>query len=72
MKKQLAGFEVTHLVKELMVLVGAKVDKVFNPDKKSILVQFHTRQCKQILHILAPGMMFLSQFSICAFNLIFC
>ena len=59
--KQLAGFEVGYLVKELQVLIGGKVDKIFNPDKKSILIQFYTRQAgKQILHILAPNMLFLS------------
>ncbi len=41
MKKNLAALELSYVVKELDVLIDAKLDKIYHPDKKTLLLQFH-------------------------------
>ncbi len=60
MKKELAGIELKYLLDEFQSLVDAKVDKVFQPSKKDIIVQFHIPNVgKQMLRIL-PKFIYLS------------
>jgi len=55
MKKNLAALELSYVVKELDVLIDAKLDKIYHPDKKTLLLQFHiTGQGKKILRISVP------------------
>ena len=51
MKTGLAGMEVHHLLKELQFLIGGKIDKIYVPSKKELILQLHipskgTRQLK--------------------------
>lgn len=40
-KPQLSALEVHHLVKELQVLIDSKVDKIYHPEKKELILQLH-------------------------------
>lgn len=41
MKTSLAGLEIYYIVNELQFLTGARIDKIYVPSKKEILLQFH-------------------------------
>jgi len=49
--KALSSIELHFLEKELQKLVGAKIDKIFQPAKKELLLQLH-KQGKVLLHVL--------------------
>jgi len=54
MKSALSGIELHYLVKELNVLDNCRVDKIFHPDKKELIIQFHVAgKGKHLLRILA-------------------
>jgi len=54
MKTALSGLELHYLVQELKLLENSRVDKIYHPDKKEILIQFHVSgKGKHILRILA-------------------
>jgi len=63
MKKNLAALELSYVVKELDVLIDAKLDKIYHPDKKTLLLQFHiTGQGKKILRINIPDYTYLTDY----------
>jgi len=63
MKKKLAALELSYIVKELDVLIDAKLDKIYHPDKKMLLLQFHiTGQIKIILRISVPDDMYTTDY----------
>ena len=63
MKKNLAALELSYIVKELDVLIDAKLDKIYNPDKKTLLLQFHiTGQGKKILRISVPDYIYTTDY----------
>jgi predicted ribosome quality control (RQC) complex YloA/Tae2 family protein len=52
MKNQLSSLEIRYLVEELKVLVGGRIDKVFQADKQEFYFQFHVSgRGKKILKI---------------------
>ncbi len=63
MKKNLAALELSYIVKELDALIDAKLDKIYHPDKKMLLLQFHiTGQGKKILRISVPDYIYLTDY----------
>jgi len=63
MKKNLAALELSYVVKELDVLIDAKLDKIYHPDKKTLLLQFHiTGYGKKILRISVPDYIYLTDY----------
>lgn len=65
MKTNLSSLEVTYLVKELQVLVGAKVEKIFQTDKpkEDFLFSLHVPSVgKKYLFISLPNFMCLTSF----------
>lgn len=62
MKKNLSSLEIHYMLKELALLVGQKIDKIYHPDKKELLLQFHvTGKGKHILKIMAGKFLFLTE-----------
>lgn len=43
MKKELSAYEIRHLVEEFGELNGAKVEKIYQPDKRALLIEFHLK-----------------------------
>lgn len=61
MKDDITAIELHHLVLELQALVGAKVDKIYQPEKYSLLFQLHkTGLGKQLLRILIGKLIYLT------------
>jgi len=61
MKDDIAAIELRHLVAELQILTGAKVDKIYQPEKYSLLFQLHkTGLGKQLLRILVGKLIYLT------------
>lgn len=61
MKTQLAAFEIMHIVKELQVLVDGKVEQIYVPENKEVVIQVHIPgKEKQFLKIKAPNYIYLS------------
>lgn len=61
MKKNLSSLEIHYMLKELKLLVGQKIDQIYHPSKKEILLQFHvTGKGKQLLRIIAGNFFFLT------------
>ena len=55
MPKQLSSLDIHFLLKELDILIGAKVSKVYNPSKKHVVVElFVSGKGKHYLKIYAP------------------
>ena len=63
MSYEMSGLDMHYLVKELQQAVGARVDKIYNPKKKELLVQlFLTGLGKKIIRFEAPGFMYMTDF----------
>jgi len=63
MSYELSSLDLHFLIKELQVLEGARVDKIYSPSKKELLLQlFLTGQGRKILRINAPSYIYLSDF----------
>ncbi|OIO61907.1 hypothetical protein AUJ83_03955 [Candidatus Woesearchaeota archaeon CG1_02_33_12] len=63
MKKNLAALELSYVIKELDALIDSKLDKIYHPDKKMLLLQFHiTGQGKKILRISVPDYIYLTDY----------
>ena len=57
MKQDLSSVDIHFLVKELQFLIGGKIDNIYQPEKKELLLQFHVpNRGKQILRILPKAM----------------
>jgi predicted ribosome quality control (RQC) complex YloA/Tae2 family protein len=62
MKTELSAFDIHYVVKELDVLVGAKVDKIYLPHKGELLIRFHkTGIGKLMLRILTSKCLYLTE-----------
>ena len=62
MKKDLSSLEIHFILKELKLLVDQKIDQIYHPDKKELLLQFHvTGKGKHILRIIAGKYLFLTE-----------
>ena len=61
MKTQLSSLDIHFLLKELQVLIGGKVDTVYHPAKKELLLLFHVpRAGKFMLRLVAGKALFLT------------
>lgn len=61
MKKELSSIEIRFLVKELQYLSCTKVDQIYQPGAKEILIQIHiTNKGRALLRILLPNFMWIS------------
>jgi len=62
MKKDLSSLEIHFMLKELKLLIDQKIDKIYHPNKKELLLQFHvTGKGKHILRIIAGKYLFLTE-----------
>jgi len=61
--KQITALELNYLVKEFQFLINAKIDKIYQPDKKTFLLYFHVpNKGKYILKIILPSLIFLTEY----------
>jgi len=59
----ISALDLHYLVKELQLLISAKVDKIYQPDKTTLIIRFHIPNTgKKILRIDLPSHMFLTDF----------
>ena len=63
MNKKLTALELHFLLKEFDVLIGGKVDKIYQKEKEELSFHFHvTGKGKKILKILMPSMIYISKY----------
>ena len=63
MSYELSALDLHYLLEELRTVIGARVDKLYNPEKKELLIQlFLTGLGKKLLRIKAPGFIYLTEF----------
>lgn len=61
MKNQLTALDIHYLIKEFKELANSKVDKIYHPARKELLIQLYiTNKGKKILRIMAPNLIFLT------------
>ncbi|MBW2977457.1 NFACT family protein [Candidatus Woesearchaeota archaeon] len=59
--KQFSSLEIHYLIKELQFLINSKVDQIYHPSKKELIIQLYvTNQGKRILKI-TPKIFFLTE-----------
>ena len=62
MKGQLSSLELHYLVEELQSLVNGRVDKVYNPNKKELVMLFHVSgEGRKILRVVAGKYLYLTE-----------
>ena len=62
MKKELSSVEVKYLADEFQQLIDSKIDKIYQPGKKDLLLSFHVpRIGKKMLRIVLPGFIWLTE-----------
>ncbi|MDP7180727.1 MAG: NFACT family protein [Candidatus Woesearchaeota archaeon] len=62
MKTQLSSLDIHYLIKELKLLINARVDNIYSPTKKELLIQFYvSSKGKKILKVLAGKFFYLSE-----------
>lgn len=67
MKNQIASIELYALVSELQVLLNGKIDKIFQPAKTELVLQFHVPNLgKKLLRVVAGKFMYLTDFKVSA------
>ncbi|MBW3014484.1 NFACT family protein [Candidatus Woesearchaeota archaeon] len=63
MKNSITGLELHYLVKELQALKDARLDKVYQSEKKELLMSFHvTGKGKHLLKIMAGSYLYLTEY----------
>src|SRR3989344_3278271 len=63
MKQEIAAFELNYIINELQGIVGAKVDKIFQPEKKEVTFQLYAGNSgKKLLRIIPGKFMYMTQF----------
>jgi predicted ribosome quality control (RQC) complex YloA/Tae2 family protein len=61
MKKELSSLELSVLVKEFSILVDSKIDQIYQPEDKTLVLQLHIPGTgKKNLTMMLPGFIFLS------------
>ena len=61
MKTQMSSLEMHYLIRELQQLINSKVDKIYNPSRKEILIQLYVAGIgKKILRINSPEFFYLT------------
>ena len=62
MKQELSSLDMKYIVKELQLLVGSRVDKIHQINKKKFIFKFYvTNQGKKVLKIIFPGLFHLTE-----------
>lgn len=62
MKKELSSIEIKYLVDELQYLLGSRVENIYHPDKKELLIVFHSSSAgKQMLRAVLPGFLWVTE-----------
>ena len=62
MKKELSSIEIKYLVDELQYLLGSRVENIYNPEKKELLIVFHSSSVgKQMLRAVMPGFLWVTE-----------
>src|SRR3989338_4217488 len=63
MKQNIAALELNYIIKELQFLVGSKLDNIYNPSKKELMLIIHVPSLgKKILRIMAGKFMYLTDY----------
>ncbi|HIH42794.1 TPA: hypothetical protein HA246_04065 [Candidatus Woesearchaeota archaeon] len=61
MKTQLSSIEIHYLATELQFLVDAKIDRIYHPEEKELLLQLHLpNQGRKIMRIAVPNFLYLT------------
>lgn len=59
--KTLSSLDIHYLINELQILIDGKIDQIYMPDKKELLVQFHIpSKGKKLLRIVAGKFLYLT------------
>ncbi|MBS3158619.1 NFACT family protein [Candidatus Woesearchaeota archaeon] len=62
MKTQLSSIEIHYLADELQSLVDAKIDRIYHPEEKELLLQLHLpNQGRKIMRISVPNFLYLTE-----------
>lgn len=62
MKQELASIELQYLVQEFQILLGGKIDKIYQPEKDEFLFQFYLQgQGKRVLRMLSGKFIYLTK-----------
>jgi len=51
MKSELSTLEIKVLMEEMQFLIGARIDRIFNPGKSELIIQLHSKEGKKLLRI---------------------
>ena len=63
MRNEISSIELHYLINELQILVDAKVDQIYQPEKEELILQFHkTGMGKLILRILRGKYLYLTEY----------
>ena len=63
MKKEIAALELKSIISELDFLIDSKVDKIYHPEKKELIINFYVSgKGKQIMRFVVPGFMYLTDY----------
>jgi predicted ribosome quality control (RQC) complex YloA/Tae2 family protein len=61
-KKQLSSLEIAALISEFQVLIDSKIDQIYQPAKKELIINFHIpRKGKQLLKIQLPNFIYFTE-----------
>ena len=60
--KAISSLDIHYIVNELQILIDAKIDQIYMPDKKELLLQFHIpSKGKRMLRIIAGNCIYLTE-----------
>lgn len=63
MKSQISSVDLHYLIEEMQKLVGSRVDKIYNPEKEEIVIQWHVAgKGREIIRIISGKFIFLSDY----------
>lgn len=63
MKKELAALELRSIISELDFLIDSKVDKIYHPEKKELVINFYvTSKGKYMLRLVVPNYMYITDY----------
>jgi len=59
---QLSALEMHYVIKDIQLLIGSKVDKIYHPEKNTLILQLHkTGTGKNLLKLKVPGYLCMTQ-----------
>ncbi|MCF7861618.1 NFACT family protein [Candidatus Woesearchaeota archaeon] len=62
MKENVSSLELHYIVKELQTIVGARIDKIYQPSKNELYIQLYSSKIKKaFLHISVPKVIYLAK-----------